>query len=110
MTSQYGGVINLFLLSFQPHESELSYYKTNKDTSGSDNDSVLSSSPPSLSPQPGTYPNNSDIWQMVISVLHIFVVRFVNKYTNFAALTRFQIIGKTPKRLRESSRGVQPTK
>lgn len=51
---------------FQPHETEISYYKTNKDTSGSDNDSVLSSSPPSLSPQPGTYPNNTDIWQMVM--------------------------------------------
>lgn len=51
-------------LANMPHESQLSYYKTNKDTSGSDNDSVLSSSPPSLSPQPGTYPNSADIWQM----------------------------------------------
>ncbi|KAJ6636146.1 hypothetical protein Bhyg_14733, partial [Pseudolycoriella hygida] len=51
-------------LAKMPHETQLSYYKTNKDTSGSDNDSVLSSSPQSLSPQPGTYPNNSDIWQM----------------------------------------------
>ncbi|KAG4075408.1 hypothetical protein HA402_015061 [Bradysia odoriphaga] len=51
-------------LANMPHETELSYYKTNKDTSGSDNDSVLSSSPPSLSPQPGTYPNSADIWQM----------------------------------------------
>ncbi len=62
-------LISTCFLIPQPHESELSYYKTNKDTSGSDNDSVLSSSPPSLSPQPGTYPNNADIWQMVNFVL-----------------------------------------
>lgn len=82
----------------QPHESELSYYKTNKDTSGSDNDSVLSSSPPSLSPQPGTYPNNTDIWQMVIS--HICLLWWIevnlNLPSNFSAqkIPNYWIISK----------------
>lgn len=30
-----------------------------------DNDSALSSAPPSLSPQPGTQPNSPDVWQTV---------------------------------------------
>lgn len=36
-----------------------------KDLSGSDNDSALSSAPPSLSPQPGTQSNSPDVWQTV---------------------------------------------
>lgn len=43
-------------------QNELQYCKS-KDLSGSDNDSALSSAPPSLSPQPGTQSNSPDVWQ-----------------------------------------------
>ncbi|XP_055301822.1 centromere protein F isoform X2 [Sitodiplosis mosellana] len=46
-------------------QNELQYCKS-KDLSGSDNDSALSSAPPSLSPQPGTQSNSPDVWQTLL--------------------------------------------
>lgn len=50
-----------FLIVFQ----NLCFISIEKDLSGSDNDSALSSAPPSLSPQPGTQSNSPDVWQTV---------------------------------------------
>ncbi|XP_031635433.1 janus kinase and microtubule-interacting protein 3-like [Contarinia nasturtii] len=46
-------------------QNELQFCKS-KDLSGSDNDSALSSAPPSLSPQPGTQSNSPDVWQTLL--------------------------------------------
>lgn len=57
---------------------ELSHYLCRKDSSGSDNDSALSSAPPSLSPQPGTQSNTSDVWQAVRAKNHLlFIIQYL---------------------------------
>lgn len=48
-----------------------------KDLSGSDNDSALSSAPPSLSPQPGTQSNSPDVWQTVSHLFFRFSLVFL---------------------------------
>lgn len=48
-----------------------------KDLSGSDNDSALSSAPPSLSPQPGTQSNSPDVWQTVSQCFFFYKWNFL---------------------------------